>query len=178
MQAITFLYSLLQIDDEWSVQEPRGFIWWAGDHAQRVWAEPCVEDRGVRLSRLVAETVSVHDARNDEKAQRMFAFAQVLQPSLSASIWKADGTIRFVCTTRVYDEVVESYSRIFATAMIMQVTQAHQGSKMLADVVGGQAAISMHPTNGRRSIADEMLTFVDAVLIPAGEQPSHGHRTT
>jgi hypothetical protein len=55
LEAIHFLYSLLRIDDEWSVREPRGFTWWAGDYAQRVWAEPCVEDHGVWLSRLVGD---------------------------------------------------------------------------------------------------------------------------
>jgi hypothetical protein len=58
LEAIQFLYSLLRIDDEWSVREPRGFTWWAGDYVQRVWAEPCVEDQGIWLSRLVAETVT------------------------------------------------------------------------------------------------------------------------
>ena len=67
LEAIQFLYSLLRIDDEWSVREPRGFTWWAGDYAQRVWAEPCVEDLGIWLSRLVAETVLVTNARADDK---------------------------------------------------------------------------------------------------------------
>jgi hypothetical protein len=172
LEAIQFLYSLLRIDDEWSVREPRGFTWWAGDYAQRVWAEPCVEDQGIWLSRLVAETLLVANARTDDKAKRMFAFAQVLRPSLSASIWRADGTIGLICTTRVYDDVVESYSRIFSAAMVMQITQAQQGGEMLAEAVGGEATISQHPEQGQRTSHDDMLTFVDEVVIPAGEEPS------
>jgi hypothetical protein len=172
LKAIQFLYSLLQIDDEWSVREPRGFTWWAGDYAQRVWAEPCVEDQGIWLSRLVAETLMVADAAADDRAKRLFAFALVQRPSLSASIWNADGTIRLVCTTRVYDDVVESYSRIFSTAMVMQITQAQQGGEMLAEAVGGQPAISAHPQQGRRTSHDDMLTFVDEMLIPVGQAPS------
>jgi hypothetical protein len=118
------------------------------------------------------ETLLVTNARADDKAKRMFAFALVLRPSLSASIWSDDGTIRLVCTTRVYDDVVESYSRIFSAAMVMQITQAQQGGEMLAEAVGGLATVSGHPQQGRRTSHDDMLTFVDEVVIPAGEEPS------
>ena len=56
--------------------------------------------------------------------------------------------------------------------MVMQITQAQQGAEMLAEAVGGEAAISGHPQQGRRAFHDDMLNFVHEILIPAGEEAS------
>ena len=34
--AVDSLYNVMQIDEEWSVRDTRGYTWWAKDRAQRV----------------------------------------------------------------------------------------------------------------------------------------------
>ena len=168
LEAIEFLYALLQIDDEWSVREERGFTWWAGDFAQRVWAEPCVVDHGIVVSRVAAETRLVTNARNDAGLKDRFVLAQTARPSLTARIWDGNGTIRLLATTRVFDGAVEHCSRLLSLAIIMQITDAQYAGPNIADMTGGQAAISAHPYSGRRPSPDEMLTFVEKIVIPTG----------
>ncbi len=38
LEAVEQVYRDMQIDDEWSVREERGFTWWGAWLRQRVWA--------------------------------------------------------------------------------------------------------------------------------------------
>ena len=50
------VYELLSIDAEWSVKGDRGFTWWPGSLAQRVWVEPGRDDDGFSGQRLHVRT--------------------------------------------------------------------------------------------------------------------------
>jgi hypothetical protein len=56
LRTVEDIFANLQIDEQWSTLEGRGFTWWAHRHAQRVWAEEPVEDEGVTLSVVHVET--------------------------------------------------------------------------------------------------------------------------
>ena len=42
----------------------------------------------------------------------------------------------------------------------------------LADQFGGQPATSAHPVSGPRPDRDDMLNYISAIIVPAGQQPS------
>jgi hypothetical protein len=39
LRTVGDVFTNLEVDEEWSTRERRGFTWWAHRHAQRVWAE-------------------------------------------------------------------------------------------------------------------------------------------
>jgi hypothetical protein len=50
------IYQDLQIDQKWSMTDERGFTWWGHRLAQRIWADPPLEDREIPITRVHAET--------------------------------------------------------------------------------------------------------------------------
>jgi hypothetical protein len=56
LQIINGVYDQLKIDQQWTVWEERGFTWWGWRCAQRVWSERGVDDDGVTVYRLHAQT--------------------------------------------------------------------------------------------------------------------------
>jgi hypothetical protein len=55
-QIVENFYQDLQIDPKLSVKGERGFTWWGHRLAQRIWADPPLEDREIAITRVHAET--------------------------------------------------------------------------------------------------------------------------
>lgn len=55
-QTLKMYRGLMSIDDAWLEPQERGFSWWSGPLAQRVWASPPWQDQEGDLFQLVAET--------------------------------------------------------------------------------------------------------------------------
>jgi hypothetical protein len=78
------VYQLLMIDAEWSKRRKRGFTWWPGQFARRVWAEPPYEDDGLFLSRIHVPT----DLLRDVPDSAMVALASIMRTAdLRALVW-------------------------------------------------------------------------------------------
>src|SRR5262249_53367177 len=61
VQVVELVYRNMQIDEEWSLRQERGFCWWGHEYAQRIWAEPGYDDDGIVIYRLNAEADVVRD---------------------------------------------------------------------------------------------------------------------
>jgi hypothetical protein len=56
IQTVQNIYQDLQIDQKLSVKGESGFTWWGHRLAQRIWADPPLEDREIVITRVHAET--------------------------------------------------------------------------------------------------------------------------
>ena len=63
MTVVRQVYSLMRVDDKWSVREERGFRWWGYRQAQQVWSEPGFDDEGIEIFRVRARSDVLHGCR-------------------------------------------------------------------------------------------------------------------
>jgi len=81
--------------------------------------------------------------------------------------------VRFACSFPLRAEIADFSGLIFSWAA---ATQASAASLLLdSDVarqIGGEPAVSSHPTSGFRSHPDDMLTLIHRELVPRGEVDS------
>lgn len=93
--------------------------------------------------------------------------------SMNALVWDpSSATISECCTAVVHQENIGWLGKIVATAAILQNTAAHTRAHAVADVCRGEPAASDHPTSGHRAEMDDILNVPQALIIPAGAEPS------
>lgn len=172
LRLLDCLYEQMMIDDEWAVRRERGFTWWAYRLAQHVEVGPPVwsEDRYICSVRIWTELV-----RNVDPAADPASVLAALNPSatLSALVWDpADATVNECLTATVHDEIFGWLSKVLATAAVLQNTSAHSRAHAMAEVTGGVAAASDHPSGRHRPDMDDLLNLPERVIAPEGTKPS------
>lgn len=168
---VNYLYSRMKIDDEWAVRRERGFTWWAGDLAQRVWAEEPVEDNGVEICRVHCQTDYL--AGFDGGAEARAAIALLGACSTVSGPVIGEGRVRLCSSIWVHDQTLALWEGFFAGVALVQVAAAHTTAEGFAGLVAGTSpAASEHPMSGRREVEDDMVGFNHYVAVPAGAQPS------
>ncbi len=170
IELVEHLFREMQIDEEWAVRRERGFTWWAGALAQRVWAEPPIEDLGVELCRVHVQTDLVQGVRGEpEELERLGAttgFATMSGPLLG------EGVVRSAASVFVHEGTLEMWKHLLTVAALLQVTEAHISAETTAELVGGVPAASAHPTSGPRLVPDDMLNVIRDAFAPLGALPS------
>lgn len=170
------LHRNIQAEPKWCVWEERGFTWWGHNLAQRIWADPPLEDsEGATFQRLHAQT-DVFDGF--DKSDRQIQFLNILNHTctLSALVPASDGSrrVRLCCSMLLFPDNGDFVWHVFSTAAAMQAAEAVIISSSIDEEfrAGLLAADSQHPQSGPRLLADEMLDIIDAVIRPHGEGPS------
>jgi hypothetical protein len=172
LEVLQFVYTSMQIDEAWSVREPRRFTWWGHRLAQRVWAEPPRASEGFEVSRVHAET---------DLLQRVSAQPDLLDrlavlnrfASLSALVWDPQRwrlTLR--CSVYVHRQSLPWVRQLFAAAVAIQAADAHIKVAELPRFLGGEPDVSAHPASGWRHQPDDMLEVIARVFAPQGRGPS------
>ena len=157
LDAVENLYQALQIDEEWAVRRPRGFTWWSYRLAQHIDATEPWQDDEFQLSRIRIRTEVVNSVDPTRQPEVFLATANA-QETMSAVVWNPqDCSINEVCTGIVHQENVGWLSRTLSVAAVLQNNAAHGRAQALAEVCGGVAAASNHPTSGERPEPDDML---------------------
>jgi hypothetical protein len=157
LEAIDRIFDMLQVDAEWSIRRPRGFTWWSYRLAQHIDATEPWQDDEYQLSRIRIRTEVVDSVDAATQPEQIVASAN-MQETMSAVVWDPqEQSISECCTGIVHQENIGWLSRLLVTAAIMQNNAAHGRAQALAEVVGGVAAASNHPTSGERPQPDEML---------------------
>jgi hypothetical protein len=172
LQVLDYVFQNMQIDERWSVREPRGFTWWGHRFAQRVWAEPARLSAGFNVCRVHAETALLRKIPNsDEVAQRVALINRIA--SLSGFIWEPErGHLSLRCGVYVHAENVGWLGSLFAAAVAIQAADAHIKADGFAKLIGGEPDVSVHPRSGRRRDMDEMLNVIEALFAPKGQSRS------
>jgi len=157
LQAVDRIFSMLQIDEEWSIRRPRGFTWWPYRLAQHIDATEPWQDDGFQLSRVRIRT-DVADSVDADRHPEEFLAAANAQETLSAVVWdQQERSISECCTGIVHQQNSDCLSRLLATAAVLQINAAHGRAQGLAEVLGGVPAASNHPSSGERPEPDEMV---------------------
>src|SRR5262245_38758296 len=104
---VDHVFTTTQIDREWSVREERGFTWWPGELAQRVWAEPSRRGPVVEVCDVRAETVVLRDVEPSVELYRRLAVINA-HATLSALVYdEEDRALRYACSMVIHEQNVE-----------------------------------------------------------------------
>lgn len=174
LTAVGKLFEQMMIDAEWAVRRPRGFTWWGYRLAQHVEAgEPYEIADGVIGAVVRIWTEVVHDV--DESHEPLLGMLSAVNgmESMSAVVFDPERRAVDECLTcAVFDDTVDTWVPVLATAAIFQNTAAHSRARALAEVVEGVPAESSHPTSGQREEMDELLDGAADWVAASGQKES------
>jgi hypothetical protein len=172
-QVLDWVFTRMMIDEEWSVREPRSFIWWGHQLAQRVWAEPARQDDEFALCRLHAECDLLRNVPGTPDTVATLASLNGIA-SLSALVWDRDrGTVKLHCSTVVHAETTDWMGELFTHAVAIQAADAyHRVVFPYGQALGGEPDTSPHPASGPRNEPDDMLGVLQDLYLPEGKKPS------
>jgi hypothetical protein len=167
----------LLVDEEWSVNIPNGFIWWAERNAQRievVGTESNADGEQGYLVRVKTEVL-----RNVVLTDKTLAAINLLMSTASMAGPVYDATTRvlsFSSLVRVHERIREWMSKLVSVAAMQQIVDAHLVGKSLPPLVG-EFAESRHPANGLRTIPDELAVDFIPLVASAGAKASQWSAT-
>jgi len=160
LETVTWLFKDMQIDEEWSVQEERGFTWWGKDRAQRVWSEPPFQDGDLTISWIRAESEFLQDVPDDEVAHTSLNHvAKAATFSRLVRHGQEPRRLKLVTRVHVHESIRPWCSHLISLACVGQASEAHWLAEHAAESSRSTASISAHPRSGTRPVPDEMLYF-------------------
>lgn len=147
---IEWLYrEQLQIDDEWALRTPRGFRWWAHQHAQTievVGEETAPDGDKAYLIAIRTEVLREVDLSGDEVAVLQVPMSLA---SMAGFVHDAQAQTLDLCSlVRVHGGNLDWMKRQIALAALLQLDEAQAAAPGLAEVLGGTPATSAHPESG------------------------------
>jgi hypothetical protein len=172
-ESLDFLFKTLKIDKEWSARNETSFDWWAHKLKQKIWFNSDIEDEGLFLTKICAETDLIINVDIESATQIL----EIIQPLglLAAPIYdENDKSIKLYSHIYVHKESVGWLQELFTYVAIIQCTLAHNLINILNDRFHNNITIdeSSHPDNGKRNAGDDMLNIISHIIIPAGENES------
>jgi hypothetical protein len=153
--AVTELFRRVQIDEEWSVHEPRGFTWWPHLLAQRVWATPAADRLGVQMCQVHIETDLLRDVSSLDLALRLLSTLNLV--ATMSSCFLDQGRVRLHASVHVSRMNLTAATTLAMHAMNLQLADSYRYLRFLLDQMGGTPDYSVHPQTGARATPDDML---------------------
>ena len=167
------IFADLMIDEEWSVREDCGFRWWGHRLAQRVWAEPARQSRGMEVFVLHAETSLLRNVPEGERTQTGISIMNRFA-TLSGLVYDpTTGRVSLHCAAKFHEQNFTWLGRFFSLATAMQAADAHiKVAQGIERLLGGEPDFTDHPTNGPRQNMDDMLNVLEQTVAPMGKNAS------
>lgn len=168
---VNYLFDAMQVDAEWSIREERGGVWWPGEVAQRIWADPPRDGPTGPVVDVRAETDVIRDVAPSERLAHMISVLNT-HASLSALVYDEDQrSLRYACSMVVHEQNVEWAKQLLSLAIAIQAVDTIIKLEV-AEAFGGVPAVSAHPTSGLRTVRDDMVNVVAQSIAPHGSGAS------
>lgn len=170
-RVVAFVYDRLQVDAAWSTSRSRGFEWWAGALAQRVWCGPSRDADGTVITPVHIETDLLAGVPPGRDTLARLAGINRLA-TLSAYV--PDPAARMVhlhASVSVTEDNWPLARSLALHAAAIQVADAHAEAEALAEIFGAHVAASSPRDRPARHEPDEMLRVME-VYREHGERAS------
>ena len=173
LEALRQMHGRLQIEESWTVREPRSFTWVAHRLAQTVHASEMFASRGLRVS-VVTVTTTVTNLVQ-QRRETLLGFLADFNMLAVGSGYQLDETgDRLIAISRhaVHAETFAARVDHLSDFSLLQLCLAEHHADSLANSAKGAVAAWEHPTSGPRLVPDEMLGVVGDLFVPAGLEAS------
>ena len=163
----------LKVDEQWSVQAPNAFTWWADKNAQKV------ELIGTQVNPL-GETAYLIGVQTDflrklaPTDKTLTAINSILMTgaSMAGPVYdEKEQTLKLCSLVRVHEDIRPWMSALLSMACALQISEIRMMGHQLAADLGAELAESGHPQNGMRDTPDELADVVGPFVVPLGRQP-------
>jgi hypothetical protein len=172
LELVADVHAQLKIADHWTIDQGRGFGWWASDYCQCVWADDGLFHNAAAYYRVHAEIELLHGAGHADECELPLTQAMT-EANLSALVFDREkDTFKLHCSMYASRENVDWLKRVFLAAAGLQVTEAHMNARALAQALNATPATSSHPHHGLRDEPDPMVEAEERFFRPYGGQPS------
>jgi hypothetical protein len=130
------LYESAQIDPQWSLVTERGFTWWGHHYAQRIWADEPYEMKGLRLTRVHAQTDFLrYPSCRSEEWENPLAVG-MSHASLSGAVLCGDtNQIGLHCHVLVHNENLAFVEPLFNLAVFLQHCDVEFKAEAMAEAL-------------------------------------------
>jgi hypothetical protein len=173
LQVINDLARALITDRRWLHTVERGFRWWPGRLAQMCWAEPCFEDEGLSIARIHIRTDFLADV--PRKAPQLTRLGMLMRHAGMSGLLhdrSRPGRFQLAASVYVHEQSRPWLTHVASLVAACQTAEAHAMADELADMLGGRADHSHHPTAGLRPGLDPLTDVLRRKVAPEGRHPS------
>ncbi len=175
---IEALYEVLQIDEEWSIRDAKGFTWWPAWLKQRVWFEGPFDTPEFPVWRIHIRT-DVCAGFVPTTEQSDYIKSLLMMASMSGIIRDPldNSRLQFAATVVVNQQDFDSLLRLATAIAAIQAEEAHRNSYEMSERGIAESGATAHPSTGPRTEPDELLNIIENYFRPAGEDPSRAQGT-
>jgi hypothetical protein len=166
------LFEALYVDDEWSVRDDRAFTWWPYRVPQRIEVSEPRLSFGDPTIKVTATCELVTGVTAPTETRELAVAAMNQHASMGAYVWDEERRAVRLATTAYLHPENRSLFSIVVMAVLLCANEANAKAPSLASVLQGRPGERPHPTSGARPEPDELLGFVDQVVVPTGAEPS------
>jgi hypothetical protein len=170
IQTVQNIYQDLEIGQKWSITDERGFTWWGHRLAQKIWADPPLEDREIPITRVHAETDFLKYPDSKAEIDNYLARAMMTASLNGYVVDRSKAPIRLRCNAFIHKENQMWLRELFELAVIMQMVEAETTVENISQMLKLEPDYSCHPQSGLRKEPDDMLNILDQLVIPEGKK--------
>lgn len=171
-EVLKFLYDFLAIEEEWSVQEQRGFCWWPDRLRQVIRALPPVRQERFLLTRILICSDFLRDV--PDTPQTLEVLDKLNHTTVMHSyVWdRTRKRIKLLSVGVVHEGNAGWVSVVLSAAMAIQAEMAGKLATSIAEMIGAAPDCTHHPSRGPRPEPHPCLEFIKKCYLPFGLLPS------
>ena len=178
LQVVGHVFDCLKVEQEWGLEMPRGFSWWADDLKQSIWSDIGMFQNSQNVFRVHSET-DLFKGRGHSKDFELHLASHMRGATLSAVVYDTEAdTYRLHCSAYATSDNEGFMDKLFMAASAIQVAEAHEIGHHLAKQIGAIPASTGHPRAGIRTPASSVLASIPSWFTPAGQHPSRWEGNT
>ncbi len=171
-QLVAHVHESLRIPDDYTVDEIRGFEWWASDYGQRVWSDLGNFHNASCLYRLHAEIDMFRGQGHSGDAE--LAIGQAMTDgTLSGIVYDSEKDLyKLHCSVYAHYDNEAWVKKVFNAAVALQVAEAHRLANQFTREFKMAHAMTEHPRKGSRKTPDQICEFEQRFFKPYGAAES------
>lgn len=168
LNVVKGIYDGLQIDEEWSTWDGRGFEWWGHNLRQRVWSTRGYDDDGIVIYKIYAVSDFVRNVgKSQQEVDRLLSQLNTLAVGSAVIYDLLDKKIRLWSAAIVHEQSAGGMGRVLTSLTILQAADASNRADAVAQMLDGEIDAS-----GNREEPDEMLFINETDFLPLGQSQS------
>lgn len=174
LSLVDAVYRQLDLDPVRVVREPRGFLWWGGGLAQRVWTDEPLHGSQFTLGRVHMRTDLLRGfkARRDDLEELQLSMDDLALCGMIQGDDPARAQLQLAASLYCSDADFEWQQRVASLACTLQSGIAHRIAGTLALLVEAEPDLTA-PGSGAITTGDETLLAIEETVVrPLGEGES------